>query len=92
MKKVESKAEEAKTQITEEQLSKIQKQQEILAGLLRDIGFLEGQKHGLCHKYAGAVQDMDDFKLELEKEYGAVNINLEDGTYTEVENEEDKKD
>jgi|TARA_R100001443_G_scaffold88074_1_gene94580 hypothetical protein len=85
MKKVESKAEEAKTQITEEQLSKIQKQQEILAGLLRDIGFLEGQKHGLCHKYAGAVQDMDDFKLELEKEYGAVNINLEDGTYTPIE-------
>ena len=85
MKKVESKVEEAKTQITEEQLSKIQKQQEILAGLLRDIGFLEGQKHGLCHKYAGAVQDMDDFKLELEKEYGAVNINLEDGTYTPKE-------
>jgi len=85
MKKVESKAEEAKTQITKEQLSKIQKQQEILAGLLRDIGFLEGQKHGLCHKYAGAVQDMDDFKLELEKEYGAVNINLEDGTYTLIE-------
>jgi len=85
MKKVESKAEEAKTQSTKEQLSKIQKQQEILAGLLRDIGFLEGQKHGLCHKYAGAVQDMDDFKLELEKEYGAVNINLEDGTYTPIE-------
>ncbi len=85
MKKVELKAEEAKTQITKEQLSKIQKQQEILAGLLRDIGFLEGQKHGLCHKYAGAVQDMDDFKLELEKEYGAVNINLEDGTYTPIE-------
>ncbi len=85
MKKVELKAEEAQTQITEEQLSKIQKQQEILAGLLRDIGFLEGQKHGLCHKYAGAVQDMDDFKLELEKEYGAVNINLEDGTYTPIE-------
>ena len=85
MKKVELKAEEAKTQITEEQLSKIQKQQEILAGLLRDIGFLEGQKHGLCHKYAGAVHDMDDFKLELEKEYGAVNIHLEDGTYTPIE-------
>ena len=28
---------------------------------------------------------MDDFKLELEKEYGAVNINLEDGTYTPIE-------
>jgi len=85
MKKVESKAEEAKIQITEEQLTKIQKQQEEISGLLRDIGFLETQKHGLNHKYAGAVQEMEDFKVELEKEYGAVNINLQDGTCTPIE-------
>ena len=29
---------------------------------------------------------------ELEEQYGKININLEDGTYTPVENEEDKKD
>tara|TARA_R100001163_G_C5050430_1_gene187313 strand:- start:499 stop:768 length:270 start_codon:yes stop_codon:yes gene_type:complete len=85
MKKVESKAEEAKIQITEEQLAKITKQQEDIANLLRDIGFLEAQKHGLNHKYANVVQEMEDFKAELEKEYGAVNINLEDGTCTPIE-------
>ena len=45
MKKVESKVEEAKVQITSEELKTIKKQQEDLAQLLKDIGFLETQKH-----------------------------------------------
>ena len=32
---------------------------------------------------------IEEFKKELEKEYGAVNINLEDGTYTAIEKEEE---
>ena len=30
-------------------------------------------------------QDIEDFKTKLEKEYGAVNISLEDGTCTPIE-------
>ena len=63
------------------------KQQEEIAGLLRDIGYIETQKHVLNHKYAGVIQSMDDFKSELEKEYGAVNISLEDGVCTPIEKE-----
>ena len=85
MKKVKSKVEEAKVQITVDQLAKIKKQQEEIAGLLRDIGYIETQKHVLNHKYAGIVQEMDEFKKELEKEYGAVNISLEDGVCTPIE-------
>ena len=86
MKKAKSiKAEEAKVQVTEEQLKTIKGQQEELSGLLRDIGYLETQKHALNHKYANVVKDMEDFKAELEKEYGAVNISLEDGTCTPLE-------
>jgi hypothetical protein len=56
MKKVKSiKAEEAKVQVTEEQLKTIKGQQEELGGLLRDIGYLETQKHALNHKYANVV-------------------------------------
>ena len=33
----------------------------------------------------------EEFKKELETEYGSININLEDGTYTPIEKEEDKK-
>ena len=36
---------------------------------------------------------MDSIKKDLEKKYGAVNISLEDGSYTEIkEDVEDKKD
>tara|TARA_R110000751_G_scaffold127534_1_gene229621 strand:+ start:422 stop:694 length:273 start_codon:yes stop_codon:yes gene_type:complete len=86
MKKVKSiETEPAKVQITYEQLDVIKKQQEEIGKLLRDIGFLETQKHQLKHKYAGVVEEMEKFKAELEKEYGAVNISLEDGTCTPIE-------
>ena len=86
MKKVKStKAEEAKVQITEKQLNVIKKQQAEIAQLLRDIGYLDTQKHVLNHKYALLAQEIEDFKGELEKEYGAVNISLEDGVCTPIE-------
>ena len=71
--------------IKEEQLKKIQDQQTKTANILNEIGFLETKKHGLLHEIAALNDDVNDFKVELEKEYGAVNINLEDGTYTVVE-------
>ena len=87
MKKVESKVEEAKIQITADELATIKKQQEELATTLRDIGFLETQKHTLNHKYSGLVEEIEKFKSELEKEYGAVNISLEDGVCTPIKKE-----
>ena len=74
--------------IKKEQLTKIQEQQTKLNDLLNKIGVLEANKHGLLHEIAGVNQDIEEFKQELEKEYGAVNINLEDGSYTEIEKEE----
>ena len=73
--------------IKEEQLKKIQDQQTKTANILNEIGFLETKKHGLLHEIAALNDDINDFKVELEKEYGAVNINLEDGTYTAIEQE-----
>ena len=87
MKKVETKVEEAQVQVTQEQLKTIKGQQEEISKLLRDIGFLDSQKHALNHRYSTVVQEMEDFKVELEKEYGAVNISLEDGTCTPIEKE-----
>ena len=85
MKKVKSKVEEAKIQITEEQLKTIKQQQQDLTQILKDIGFLEAQKHALNHKYALLAQDVEEFKVKLEKEYGAVNISLEDGVCTPID-------
>ena len=74
--------------IKEEQLTKIKNQQEKLNELIHNIGLLESQKHGLLHEIAKVNVDIEEYKQELEKEYGAININLEDGTYTEIEEEE----
>ena len=71
--------------IKEEQLTKIQDQQKELNAILHEVGALEAQKHGLLHKFGGINQEVEELKSELEKEYGAININIEDGTYTEIE-------
>ena len=85
MKKVESKE---VSKITDEQLEVITKHQKDLNKSLTNIGFLETQKHSLLHEYAGIVDDIEKYKKELEDIYGAININIEDGTYTEIEKEE----
>ena len=75
--------------ITEEQLKNIQDQQTELNSILHELGLLESQKHALLHKIADVNEDVEALKKELEKQYGAVNINVEDGTYTKIENEEE---
>ena len=75
--------------IKEDQLKKIQEQQAAVTKILNEVGYLEANKHGLLHELAGVNEGIEDFKKELEKEYGAVNINLEDGTYTAIEKEEE---
>jgi len=71
--------------ITEEQLKQINESQDKLMGLVNQIGILESQKHGLLHQVADANKELEDYKLELEKEYGPVNINLKTGEYEIIE-------
>lgn len=73
-------------QITQEQLEKVKAGQKDLNSILTNIGVLESQKHGYLHQLAEVNKSIEEFKLELEKEYGAININLEDGSYTEIVN------
>jgi hypothetical protein len=72
-------------QITAEQLGKIVAGQKDLSAILSNIGGLESQKHGFLHQLADLNKSIEEFKAELEAEYGAININLEDGSYTEIE-------
>jgi len=73
--------------ITEEQLEVITNHQKDLNKSLTNIGYVETQKHSLLHEYAGVVEDIEKYKKELEDVYGAININIEDGTYTTIEKE-----
>lgn len=72
------------TKIKDEQLTKVREQQVKLNELLNQMGYLEAQKHGLLHEFANVNKEVEDYKKELEAEYGQVNINLETGEYTEL--------
>ncbi len=71
--------------IEDKELEKVVEQQKTLNEVLTSIGVLETQKHGLLHKVAALNKDIEEVKNDLEGKYGAININLEDGTYTKVD-------
>jgi hypothetical protein len=71
--------------IEDKELEKVVEQQKELNEVLTNIGVLETQKHGLLHKVAALNKDIEEVKNDLEGKYGAININLEDGTYTKIE-------
>ena len=78
--------------IKEEELKLIQEQQKQLNELVHNIGLLESQKHGLLHDIAGVNKDIEDYKELLEAEYGTIEINLENGSYTKIDVESNKED
>lgn len=78
--------------IKEEQLKTIQDQQTKIGNILSQIGVLETQKHSFLHDIAALNDEINTFKSELEKEYGAVEINLEDGECTPIKTQEPVSD
>jgi hypothetical protein len=73
------------SKITDEQLKSINEGQKKLMTIVNQIGVLESQKHSLLHQVADANKVVEDLKAELEEEYGAIDIDLTTGEYTEVE-------
>ncbi len=74
--------------ITDHQLKKVTDQQKRLNDVLTNIGVLEVQKHNLAQQVKNISEEIEKTKSELEEEYGRVNINLADGTYEEIKEEE----
>ena len=73
--------------IKKAQLEKVVKQQEEIKDLLINIGGVESQKHAMLHKLGNLNEAIEETKKELEAEYGSVNIDLTNGTYTPIEKE-----
>jgi len=71
--------------ITKEELETIKGQQEKLQKLVSDIGVLETQKHGLLHDIAILNTEIGEQKNALEKAYGSIEVNLNDGSYEKIE-------
>lgn len=74
--------------ITKQELEKVVEQQKEVNTFLNQLGVLESNKHIVLHRLDKLNEKVEETKAMLESKYGAVNINLEDGTYTEIE---DKK-
>ena len=79
--------------VTSSQLEKIQKTVSNINRAQMEMGRLETQKHNLLHQVAGLQDELKLIQDELEKDYGTVNVNIEDGTIQYPEDgEADKKD
>jgi len=56
------------------------------------LGQLETQKHAILHNLVETQKKFSELQVELEKEYGKVSINIDDGTYTKPEKDESNKE
>ncbi|MGB0880926.1 MAG: hypothetical protein ACPGTO_10205 [Polaribacter sp.] len=75
--------------IDDQELKTIVDQQKQLNDILLQIGGLETQKHSLLHRIKSVNEGIEETKKSLEEKYGTININLEDGTYTEIKKEDE---
>ena len=78
------------SKITKEELKELQEQEQKKSAIKHDLGVLETQKHSLLHLWADIITQQEGAKKELEDKYGKVNISLEDGSYTEIKEDEEK--
>lgn len=74
--------------ITEDQLTKLNDQQNKLADVVTKIGLIEADKHALLHILAETNAEIEKFKSELEEQYGKVSIDLKTGEYNQIEEDE----
>ena len=71
--------------IEKAELENITEQQNKMNQLLRSLGLLDVQKNNIRSNVQILSDQIDLVKKELEEKYGNINIDLADGSYTEIE-------
>ena len=66
--------------ISKDQLERVQNIVSTVNKLHADIGKIEAQKHSLLHTLAQGNDQLNEVQEEIRKEYGEVNINIQDGS------------
>jgi hypothetical protein len=74
--------------IEEQELETVKKQTGKIQQCILDLGSLEVKKTEIMQAYSEFLKELDVTKKELEEKYGQVNINLQDGSYEEIKEEE----
>jgi len=80
------------TKIEEKELEQLVAQQSVKAGLISDIGAVEARKHELLHAFAEVATKSKELNETLEEKYGKITVNLEDGSYEEIVEEDGQAD
>ena len=78
--------------IEEKELEQLTAQQSVKASLLSDIGAVEARKHELLHAFTEVVEKSKELNETLEEKYGKITVNLEDGSYEEIVEEDGQAD
>ena len=79
------------SKVTKKELKLLQEQEQKKGAILHDLGLLETQKYSLNHYYVELMVQQEKTKKELEEIYGKVNINLQDGSFELIEENEKNK-
>ena len=74
--------------ITEKQLEKLRGYVTAINQGQAQLGGIEVQKHQLLHQIAQVQSELQGFQKDLEDEYGKISINIQDGSYEEVAEDE----
>ncbi len=72
-------------QLEEQFLNELREQEAKKSAILHDLGVLETQKHNLLHAFANIQSEQEKLKVEIEDKHGKINVNLEDGSFEEIE-------
>ena len=78
------------SKITPEELEKVTELQKVLGNYQSEIGALEVRKNEVISIFRGEAAKMDVIKKELEEKYGKVNIDLKDGSYELIPEEDNE--
>ena len=80
--------EKVENKISAKQLEKLQGFVNALNNGVMQLGVIEKQKHELLHQIAQVEGELKGFQKELEDQYGKISINVKDGSYTEIVEDE----
>jgi len=90
--KVEDIAKDVK-KVTDEELKSVQEKVALINQVQMQVGGLEVQKTIAVETLKARQQELQVIQTSLEEKYGKVSVNLQDGTISELpEDEADKKD
>ena len=78
------------SKISKDELKAIQEQEQKKNAVLIELGKLFVSAFSYSNLFAGVQKEQEDLKVEMEKSYGKINIDLKDGSYTEIKEDEEK--